>query len=293
MPLSSTSPYDHSAKHDFDDVYDAGDPRAYVRALAPLDYRIPQHAHGVFCELAEARRLAAGGDAVTVTDLCCSYGINAALLKHTCTLEDLYQRYCSEKFEALSSDELAACDAGFYAERRRPSAPRVVGLDLAANAVSYALRAGLLDAGYSENLEEAEPSAALQRDLAGTDLVTVTGGVGYIGPSTFDRVLTHVASDRIPWVAAFVLRWVDYEPVAETLARHGLVTERLSGRTFPQRRFADDSERDFVLSTLADLGIDPDGKEAGGEHHTYFYLSRTPREAAQVPVDHWFAASGR
>lgn len=277
--------HDHTGKRVFDDIYDADDPRRYWRALGPLDYRIPHHAQALFSQLVAARRgLHGGSGEVAVTDLCCSYGTTAALLKHRCTLDDLCARYRSEELDALTSDELAARDARFYAERRHPSAPRVVGIDTAASAVSYALAAGLLDAGASENLEEADASPALRRLLAGTDLVTVTGGVGYIGPRTFDRVLSHAGGDRSPWLAAFVLRWIDYEPLAEVLSHHGLVTERLAARTFPQRRFSDEDERDSVLATLAGMGIDPSGKEADGEHHTYFYLSRPKSHVADRPL---------
>lgn len=281
-----------SGKQGFDEIYDAADPRPYWSVLAPLDYEIPQHAAAVFSRLIEARRPRAGGGQVTIADLCCSYGTNAALLAHTCTLEDVCHRYASEELATLSSDELAARDVTFYAERRLPAPARVVGLDTAANAVSYALRAGLLDAGSTENLEEAEPSPGLQRLLADTDLVTVTGGVGYIGAPTFDRVLSCIEGDRRPWVAAFTLRWVDYGPVAEALASHGLVTEELTRRTFPQRRFAGDHERDYVLAKLAAMGIDPEGKEAKGEHHTSFHLSRPPEDLADGSVDDWFTALG-
>lgn len=272
-------------KQTFDDAYDAPDPRRYFRTLRRLDYRIPQHAEPIFSRLVEARRHRAGRG-VTVTDLCCSYGINAALLKHDLTLDDLYRRYSSHDLDALSSGELAERDAAFYARRRRPHAPRVVGLDVAGSAVAYARRAGILDDGWSENLEEADPSASLAAGVRDTDLVTVTGGVGYIGVRTFSAVLSAVRTPD-PWVAAFVLRWVDVDPIVQELARHGLETERLTARTFPQRRFADPAERDYVLATLADLGVDPAGKEAEGSHHTDFYLARPKDEVASTPLATW------
>jgi hypothetical protein len=37
------------------------------------------------------------GPPATVLDICCSYGINAALLNHHVTLEELYDRYTSPK----------------------------------------------------------------------------------------------------------------------------------------------------------------------------------------------------
>jgi hypothetical protein len=207
-------------------------------------------------------------------DLCCSYGINAALLNHDLTLDELYDRYGSPALAPLSTDELVVADRAFYAEHRHARTVQVVGIDVADRAVAYAQRTGLHVAGSSENLEMADTSEALTQLLSGVELITVTGGVGYITERTFDRVLRHASDKGGCWIAAFVLRWVPYQRIAELLTRYGLVTDQLSGHAFRQRRFADDSERDYVLSELAKLGIDPAGKETHGWHYSNFYLSR-------------------
>jgi hypothetical protein len=172
-----------AGKVSFDDIYDQPDPRAYFRTLAALEYRIPELARGPFAHL--ARTLRGGSERCRVLDLCCSYGINAALLNHDVTLDELYARYRAAELDALPSDELVAADRHFYARRRRRDAVPVVGLDAAAKAVGYALGAGLLEAGSSENLEEADPSDDLRGRLAGVRLITVTGGIGYVTERTF------------------------------------------------------------------------------------------------------------
>jgi len=133
--------HEKSGKASFGHIYDRQDPREYFRTLGSMDYRIPDHGQRLFGALVERQR-GEGEDPVNVVDLCCSYGINAALLKYDVTLDDLYERYCSEELGALSGDELAEGDAAYYAGRAREAAPRVTGLDVAENAVSYALRAG-------------------------------------------------------------------------------------------------------------------------------------------------------
>ena len=155
------------------------------------------------------------------------------------------------------------------------------------NAVSYGIRSGVLDAGFAENLEENEPTKALRQAVSGSDLLTVTGGVGYVSERTFGRLLacmTEGPEGRIPWVAVFALRWVSYEKVSNVLSGYGMVTEKLSGHTFTQRRFADNTEREYVLEKLAKMGVDPAGKEEEGWHHTDFYLSR-PTEEAKTPIE--------
>ncbi len=282
--------HNEQSKANFDGVYDLPDPRGYFMALGSLDYRAPEHGRRVFSALLGA--MSEDEDVPKVLDLCCSYGVNAALLKHDLTLDDLYARYASPDLADLSAEELAAADAEFYASRKKELPPEVIGADVAGNAVSYALGAGLLDAGAAENLEEGEPSEALRRYARGARLVTVTGGVGYVWERTFERVLSCImdspdgdANHKPPWVAAFAVRFVDYAPIAAVLARRGLVTEKLSTQTFPQRRFENEGEREHVLCELAAAGIDLAGKEGAGWYHADFYLSRTSTEVSEVPFD--------
>src|SRR5918999_784839 len=248
-------------KTNFDLIYDRGDPREYFNTLGRFDYRIPQHGQRLFSELIEARRGA--------------------------SLEGMYARYGSAELADLSDEELAEDDAAFYGARRRGASPEVVGLDVAQNAISYGLRSGLLDAGFAENLEEDEPTEALGRAVSGANLLTVTGGIGYVTERTFERLLDRVmegSGGRAPWVAAFALRWVSYERISETLSDYGLVTEKLAGRTFTQRRFTDDAEREYVLEELMKMGVDTTGKEDTGWYHANFYLSR-PAEEAKIPPE--------
>jgi hypothetical protein len=173
-------------KANFDHIYDLEDPREYFNTLGRFDYRIPQHGQRLFSDLIGARRGASrdgnGARRFRVVDVCCSYGINAALLKYETTLEEMYARYGSGELAGLSSGELAQHDAAYYGARRRAAAPEVIGLDVARNAVSYGLRSGILDAGFAENLEEDEPTEELGRAVSGADLLTVTGVWG-ISPS--------------------------------------------------------------------------------------------------------------
>jgi hypothetical protein len=289
--LNSDALHQKSGKANFDHIYDLDDPREYFEALGSFDYQIPQHGQRLFHPLVEAlrereRHDGVGSPRLRVVDLCCSYGINAALLKHELTLDDLYARYGSGELAGLSGEELAEADAAFYAERRQAVSPEVVGVDVARNAVSYGLRCGLLDAGFVENLEEDEPTEALRRAVSGADLLTVTGGVGYISERTFERLLDCVVGPegRVPWVAVLALRWVSYEGISEVLSKYGLITEKLADHTFTQRRFIDAAEREYVLEELAEMDVDPTGKEDEGWYHANFYLSR-PAEDVKTPPE--------
>jgi hypothetical protein len=268
-----------AAKADFGSIYDQPTPVAYLRAMAALDYRPPAHGRPIFSRCLDELERLRGCSRPTVLDLCCSYGINAALLRYELELETLYRRAAAEP-EAGSAER----DRAFFARLpRRPREVRTLGLDAAARAVGYGVDTGLLDRGLVANLETS--GAPSLPDLADerVALVTVTGGVGYIGAPTFRGVLSRLAGP-CPWVACLVLRFIPFEACGEALEAAGLTVERWTGGTFTQRRFASGEERDFALRELERLGVDPTGREAEGWLHTDLYLARPPEEAAAAPL---------
>ncbi|HEY9375305.1 hypothetical protein [Streptomyces sp.] len=264
-----------AGKARFDDIYDQPDPRTYFRRLAPLGYEIPHHAQAAF------RRAAAGPGTGAVLDLCCSYGINAALLNHEVTLAELYAHYTAPDVEHLTTAELVLRDKQFYGARRRADAVPVIGLDIAGRALHYAQDVGLLDDAYAENLERDAPSERLRKAMGGVGLLTLTGGGSYLTRRTFDALLD--CAQRPLRVSAFVLRTVSYAPVAECLAAHGLRTVADVSRTYPQRLFTDAREQAFAVEAVRALGADPTGREetgptGPGRFHTVLYESG-PAEA--------------
>ncbi len=123
-------------KANFDHVYDLPDPRGYFEALGSLDYLAPEHGRRLFPTLLQELR--AGGGPDGVLDLCCSYGVNAALLGHDLTLKDLYAHYASPELADFPTEGLLEAGRAFYAStgtgelpaswartrRRTPSATR-------------------------------------------------------------------------------------------------------------------------------------------------------------------------
>lgn len=247
-------------KADFSAIYTRPGPREYFATLMPLDYRIPQRA----LPLVEAVWAAAGRPS-TVLDVCCSYGINAALLRHTVDLDEIAVR---------AVDPRAGDDAAFYRGRLRRPALSVIGLDVSKPAIDYAVRTGLLAAGWAEDLEAADPSPALAASLRGVGMIVCTGGVGYVGERTFERILGAVDDPGGLWLAVVVLRMFDYTPIAATLSRHGLVTERVPGVTLRQRRFVDRAEHEAAVHHVRSRGLNPRGKESEGWFHADCWITR-------------------
>lgn len=271
-------------KAHFDHVYDQPDPRAYYRTLGALDYEIPQRALPVVQTLVGALPRSERPGPPQVLDVCCSYGINAALLRYELTLDELHRRYADPIIDELSAEELAQSDREWLADRRRPGAPRVTGLDAARNAVAYACRADLLDDGWVEDLEAGDPSSALADELADVDLVVVTGGVGYITERTFGRLVAGRPDGSAPWIASMVLRIYPFDEIAATLTERGLVTEQLASATFPQRRFADEREHAAAVDMVQARGLDPAGLEDDGRFHAELFVSRPAADVERQPL---------
>lgn len=279
QPLRTESSLTTERKADFSSIYTQPDPREYFRVLNRLDYQIPQQALPVFRAVLAASRHE--GENRKVLDVCCSYGVNSALLFSGEDPFAVTARYADPSLEAVTPGELADDDFWRYAPGR--DSLRVVGLDASEAAISYATVAGLLAAGWSEDLEQSAASASLVAGIADVGLIICTGGVGYIGHRTFGRLLAALQSPEDLWLAVFVLRVFDYAPIAALLGAYGLVTEKLPG-TYRQRRFADAAEREACLHDIELRGLDPSGKEADGWYHAECFLTRPAAATAYVPA---------
>jgi hypothetical protein len=275
-----------TTKTDFTEIYTQPDPRAYFGALTGLEYQIPQHARPVVEAVLAASEQ--DGHPRTVLDLCCSYGINGALLRHRVDLAEIAGRAVEPDLAELAPDRLVEADRRFYAERVRRPDLTVLGLDVSRPALDYAVRTGLLAAGWAEDLEDADPSPELVAGIAGTGMVVSTGGVGYVGPRTFERLVRSLDDPRDLWLVVFVLRVFDYADVTAVLSEFGLVTERLEGVTFRQRRCADRDEQRAAVHDVTRRGLDPTGREAAGWYHADCYVTR-PAAAAATPLSELLA----
>lgn len=284
--MSDATTYDdaNDAKASMDHIYDQPDPRAYFRELEKLDYVIPGQAKPIFETLIEQRRLDQDG-AVHVLDLGCSYGVNAALLKHDLSMSALYEHWTQDVPATAPPETVIAHDRRYFAGLDEQADIEVIGLDVAEAAVNFAEETGLLDEGLTINLETETLPADATAELAQVDLVTSTGCVGYVTERSFEQLLPAVTQGRAPWIGNFVLRMFPFDTIAETLADWGYITEKLVGRTFVQRRFATSDEQAQVLDQLAARGIDPTGQESEGHLLAEFYLSRPRADAAKWPIE--------
>lgn len=288
MPDATIVDTDQTTKANMDNIYIQPDPRSYFRELRKVDYRIPELARpilrGLACRLNERT-----GETVHTLDIGCSYGINAALMKHDVPMAQLYEHWTDEALAGATADEIVAVDRAYFGTMANDCDIAMIGLDQSEPAIAYAEEVGLLDKGLAIDLEQRPLPADAAEAMAAVDLIVSTGAVGYVTEKTFDKILPAVKRDRAPWIANFVLRMFPFDAIEQHLAERGYVTEKLEGRTFVQREFVSRGEQERVIENLADIGIDPTGLEAEGHYHAEFFLSR-PREDADIPIETLLAA---
>jgi hypothetical protein len=267
-------------KADFDRIYDQPDPREYFRVLYGLDYVIPELARAPFDAIFRALRAQRNGR-LKIADLGCSYGINAALLRYPVDMSRLAKRYGTRELQHLESGNLADLDRNYFNSWPLQSDDTYIGIDTALPAVQYALRAGLIDGAVTTNLEQRNANTGDVSLLRGLSIIISTGCIGYTTEKSLQRILALQPRPTMPWVANLVLRMFPYDAIAAGLEQFGLVTEKLEGVTFVQRRFHSREEFDNTIATLRRLGIDPAGKEESGLFHAELYLSRPAAEVEQ------------
>lgn len=281
----------NQAKAVFDDIYTMEDPRSYFSVLGELDYMIPDVAEPIIRQILSAKT-SISGDKSTVLDVGCSYGINAAVHRFPLTFAGLRHRYARRELKAVDPGEMVRLDRNFYASWPDVGLARFIGLDASAPAISYATQVGLLDHGIVADLERETLSAEDARAVRSADVILSTGCIGYVTEKTFCRVLD--ALDSRPWIISFVLRMFPFHSFAAAFAKRGLVTERLTGATFIQRRFRDADEFENSLATLGAIGLDATGLESEGLFHADLMLSRPEADAKAAPLeDIVTVASGR
>jgi SAM-dependent methyltransferase len=278
----------NEAKANMDHIYDQPDPRAYFRELRKLGYAIPGAAKPIFQKLISRLR-DQRNDTVHVLDLGCSYGVNAALLKHDLSMPDLYDHWGKKDIAGIESEELIASDRRYFSNLDEQADITVTGLDQAESAISFAEESGLLDEGLAINLETEPLPGSATKNLAQVDLITSTGCIGYLTEKSFERLLPAMMQGRSPWIGNFVLRMFPFDTIEDTLKEWGYVTEKLEGQTFVQRDFVSDEEQGQVLKQLSKRGIDPAGKESEGQLLAEFYLSRPANEVAASSLERLLA----
>jgi len=225
---------DGEANVAFDDLYDLAGPGRYYAQLGRTGYRIPSVVADVVRERFTSVR--DPGRPLHVLDLACGYGFNGALLLHGMPIDEVFGG------DTPSSAGSELCDGG--------ADIHLVGLDIACNAVRYAVQAGLVHEGFTDDLTAGPPGAACAVALSSIDLVIESGAIGQLYVPCFTAILD--AADRPSFVYCPRID-VDQGPVDELWQRRGYECQTLRAAE-PYRRPLDAEEAAMVTSAAMRLG---------------------------------------
>lgn len=260
---------ENSAKAEFDDLYTAPTPHAYLRGMLDSGYAICEETRPYFTAAVEYLREQDGpGLPVQMLDVGCSYGIGAALVRFGCTFPEL-----TAYFAGRAPEEYRRCveSTRMWLNATPPRGDlRVIGLDTSRPALRFAREAGLIQGAIASNFElpEVSPSAEEVAWLRSCNLLVSSGAIGYVTERTLDKLLPELGRDHPsrsgPLAVFSVLRMFDPAPLLAAFQARDWEMRRVPGVLLPQRRFVDEREREGILSLLTARGLDTAGREAEG-----------------------------
>jgi carnitine O-acetyltransferase len=269
---------DNEAKADFNNVYIAPTPHAYIAMMANHGYEIGEQARP-YCTAAADLLNEHNNSAwpVQMLDVGCSYGIGSAFVKYGCSFDEMVAFFASrapEEYEPVCGAMRnwlnvtpPACDV------------RCVGVDSSKPAVRFAVDAGLLDGGIAQDFEQDDvlPSEEDRAWLRSCNLMISTGAIGYVTERTFEAILRDFGRDHPgecgPFVVVTILRMFDLLPVQKVFEKFGLQFGAVPDVRLPQRNFVDRKEKHQVVQLLRERGIETNGWEDDGKHFADLFIA--------------------
>jgi hypothetical protein len=266
----------NQAKANFDEVYNAPTPHAYIAEMARNGYEIGEQARP-YCTAAAELLRQRNGDAwpVHMLDVGCSYGIGSAFVKYGCSFDEMVAFFAAR----APKEYHAACEAVRLWLNIAPPAcnVRAVGLDSSRPAIRFAVDAGLLDGGIARDYERVAPTEDESAWIRSCNLLISTGAIGYVTERTLDLILRDLGKDHPadfgPLAVVTILRMFETAPVQKVFEAHGLKFGAVPGVRLPQRRFTDLDECRKVLSLLHDRDIDTNGWEDRGRQYADLFIA--------------------
>lgn len=272
---------ENSAKAEFDDLYTAPTPHAYLRAMLESGYAICEATRPFFSAAVELlRRLDGPGLPVQMLDVGCSYGIGAALVRFGCSFAEL-----TAFFSGRAPEEYRRCveSTRMWLHATAPRGDlRVIGLDTSRPALRFAREAGLIQGAIERNFEPEGvlPDAEERAWLRSCNLLVSSGAIGYVTARSLEKLLPELGRDHPsrhgPLGVFSVLRMFDAQPLAQAFEAHGWAMVQVPGIHLPQRRFVDERERAGILELLAGRGIETAGLEEEGVLYADLFAAAPP-----------------
>lgn len=269
----------------YDDIYDLPDCRSYYRAMDHAGFGTAHHAVKAFRPVLAELKRRRGLQSTKIMDFASGYGIAAALMRHDISLDDILLRYRDSWFDDAETDDVIKADKTWLSERVRPDqSDRYGGIDIAGNALKYGEKTGIFDAGFAENLQDDEPSGALNEWLQDCELVVECGSVIHMLPGALEKVLRSTASSEA-WICGAPIRGNDTAEAFDMMRDYGREPVILPVSPFRHRSFSSEEEQARGIENAQARGHETSGYEDTGFFHAQVFLAQ-PKSEAMSP-DEW------
>ncbi len=255
-------------KAQFDDVYFENSPHSYLRAMSQVGYYLPDQTLPYYENIIE--NLIPQRDSIRILDVGSSYGVNAALLKHSFSMQTLYNLFLTDR-SSMNSEDLQE----FFEKRIARPELTFYGLDISEPAVRWATTVGLCSEGFACDIES-HLTQELRESLPEIDLVVSTGCIGYLGAKGIFNLFSEIAKNKRrprPPFAFSALRMVDLAAIEEALSLCQYRLTRVNKQPFLQRNFADSTEKESLLQNLHSKGVTTSQFEETGGLYANFYVA--------------------
>ncbi len=157
------------------------------------------------------------------------------------------------------------------------------GLDVAGNAVRYALAVEAAKVGFTDDLTAAAPGVSLSLFLERCDLVVEAGALGGLLAPAFERLTAATRAAR-PWILFCPRPDTDPAPAAAVLEAAGYRVDAL-GAPVGYRKPLSEAERAEVAAAAAARGVDPNAAFDGdGFMRVQMRLARPAAQADTPPL---------
>jgi len=258
-------------KLNMNEVYNFKDPEPYYQSINQYKYDLPERAKPYFQKIINTYRHYESLRELKILDIGCSYGINPALLKFDKNITELHQHYTNPL--RLQQSELSRrhLDFQWFHESSFDEQLQFIGLDIAENAVNYAVEAQLIQKSISTNLEKLPLSQEDYASLQDINFLISTGCIGYITEVTFDKILAAVRDINQLWGAVFVLKMFDISGLKKTLAQYNLVLME-TGVTVKQRSFSSPNEKKSLISFIETQGLSAEDEKQSDNLFAQLFL---------------------
>jgi len=242
--LTKTDTNLSSTKHSFVDVYNLASPDQYAKAMKEVSYRNPDFFDCEIPLINNFIKLHVSRYPPVFLDVCGGYGLNALCLKECVTESNKLDSLVAKDTVAISHNNVFGLPQGI----------KVIGLDIAENALHFGQKLNLYDQVICQNLELENLNKDNEKKVAQTDIVISTGSLSYITAKSIREILKHCNSTKSMLMVFWPIIGTNCNEIISVLKEYNFDVS-YEMKPLHQRNFFDLEEKENFKKKYFTMGI--------------------------------------